>query len=75
MIKKFKIENPQSTKAFLMLFIIIEHGTRNVCREMRPGGGGVKLGRPGANSLLLFFLVLLVQSQDQHELPEERNKI
>lgn len=56
-----------------MLFIIIEHDTCNVCREMK--GGRSRDGRPGPKSLLFFLLVLLIQSQYQHELPEECNKI
>lgn len=38
-----------------MLFIIIEHDTCNVCREMK-GGRGVELGGRGPSHFFSFFL-------------------
>lgn len=58
-----------------MLFIIIEHDTCDVCKEMGAEGEKASWERLTASSLLFFLLVLLIEGQDQHELPEEGNEI
>lgn len=55
MIKKFKIEKTTSTKAFLMLFIITEHATCNVCKEGRRAEGA----EPGGRVVTHFFSFFL----------------
>lgn len=59
-----------------MLFIVMGHDTCDVCketglRERRRAGRG----RSITTSLLLFLFVLLIEGQDQHELPEECNEV